>query len=309
MKSKRRAIVVVLGALLVGGAAFYLHFSQSRSIGNGPAGPTVLSPAFGKPWTDREVLLVGLGDSVTAGIGARKGHSYFDLLVTNPPDEFEEMRGVCLGAVLPNLQFTTLAVSGSTSLEHAEQQIPKIPAVGSNTLGMVVITTGGNDLIHNYGRTPPRDQAMYGATLEEAKPWIAGFTQRLDGMVADLEKHFPAGCEIFIADIFDFTDGQGDIQRTGLPAWPDGMKILAAYNDAIHKLAQKDPHVHIVGMHDAFLGHGIHCAQFWSSHYDPRDPHYWYYVNLEDPNERGYDAIRRLFLIEIEACYEKILGE
>lgn len=28
-------------------------------------------------------------------------------------------------------------------------------------------------------------------------------------------------------------------------------------------------------------------------------PHYWYYVNLEDPNERGYDAIRRMFLIQI----------
>ncbi len=27
--------------------------------------------------------------------------------------------------------------------------------------------------------------------------------------------------------------------------------------------------------------------------------HHWYYTNLEDPNERGYDAIRRLFLIEM----------
>ena len=48
-----------------------------------------------------------------------------------------------------------------------------------------------------------------------------------------------------------------------------------------------------------FLGHGIHCTQFWAEHYHPDDPHYWYHVNLEDPNERGYDAIRRLFLLEI----------
>ena len=34
-------------------------------------------------------------------------------------------------------------------------------------------------------------------------------------------------------------------------------------------------------------------------HYDALDPHYWYYANLEDPNERGYDAIRRLFLIQM----------
>jgi len=29
------------------------------------------------------------------------------------------------------------------------------------------------------------------------------------------------------------------------------------------------------------------------------DPHCWYYTNLEDPNGRGYDALRRLFLIEM----------
>lgn len=245
------------------------------------------------------MLLVGLGDSVTAGFGARKGYSYFDLLVTNSSDDFPEMRGISLGAMLHNFHFTNLAVSGSTSREHAEAQIPHLPTVGSNTLAIVVMTSGGNDLIHNYGRTPPRDQAMYGATLEEAKPWIADFEKRLDGIFENIKAHFPGGCEIFIADIFDPTDGVGDIARTGLPPWPDGMKILAAYNDVILRCAQKHPYVHLVPMHDLFLGHGIHCAQFWSGHYDAHDPHYWYYVNLEDPNERGYDAIRRLFLLKI----------
>ena len=26
---------------------------------------------------------------------------------------------------------------------------------------------------------------------------------------------------------------------------------------------------------------------------------YWYFMNIEDPSERGYDAIRRLFLLEM----------
>ena len=39
--------------------------------------------------------------------------------------------------------------------------------------------------------------------------------------------------------------------------------------------------------------------QFWRKFYRAEDPHYWYFENLEDPNERGYDAIRRLFLIEM----------
>jgi hypothetical protein len=52
-------------------------------------------------------------------------------------------------------------------------------------------------------------------------------------------------------------------------------------------------------MYAAFLGHGIHCRKFWGAHYRFGDPHYWYAPNLEDPNERGYDAIRRVFLNEI----------
>jgi len=303
VKSKRFLVVVFFGVFLICGAAFYVHFWLSRPIGNGPAGPAISRDAFSKTWSNRQVLFVGLGDSVTAGFGARKGYSYFDRLANNPPDEFDDLRGICLKAVLPNLHYTNLSVSGSTSMEHAEKQIPRLPAAGSNVLAIVVMTTGGNDLIHNYGRTPPRDQAMYGATFEEAKPWVAEFGQRLDSVVARLEKHFPAGCEIFLADIYDPTDDQGDIQHTGLPAWKDALKILAAYNDIIHKLAAKDPHVHVIDMRDCFLGHGIHCTQFWTKHYDSKDPHYWYYSNLEDPNERGYDAIRRLFLVQIEKTF------
>ena len=48
--------------------------------------------------------MVGLGDSVTAGFGARKDYSYFDRLLSNPTDEYEPMRGIHLRAVFPTLQ-------------------------------------------------------------------------------------------------------------------------------------------------------------------------------------------------------------
>ncbi len=47
-----------------------------------------------------------------------------------------------------------------------------------------------------------------------------------------------------------------------------------------------------------FLGHGIHCTESSFALYQPKDPYYWYAWNLEDPNTRGYDSIRRLFLME-----------
>jgi lysophospholipase L1-like esterase len=284
----------------------YQHFWLSRPVGSGPAGPAVPHEPFATNWSTRGVLLVGLGDSVTAGFGARKGYSYFDLLLANAPDDLADMRGICLRAVFPKLQATNLALSGSTSAQHAEKQLPRLPPADTRTLAVVVITTGGNDLIHNYGKTPPREQAMYGATWAQAQPWIANFERRLETMLDQVTGRFPGGCEIFLANIYDPTDGLGDADAAGLPPWPDAMRILAACNDIIQRAATKRANVHLVNLHEAFLGHGIHCRQFWRKFYRAEDPHYWYHENLEDPNERGYDALRRLFLIEMAKQVERL---
>ena len=137
---------------------------------------------------------------------------------------------------------------------------------------------------------------MYGATLAQAAPWIAAFEARLDSMLGKITASFPGGCEIYLADIYDPTDGVGDAPSVYLPAWPDGLAIHAQYNRAIAACAQSHPNVYIVPLHKVFMGHGSHCRQFWRSTYVPDDPTYWFFENIEDPNDRGYDAIRRAFL-------------
>jgi lysophospholipase L1-like esterase len=245
-----------------------------------------------------------LGDSVTAGLGARKGYSYFDRLLENPVDEFEDMKGVHLGRVFPSLRATNLAVSGTTSREHLERQMPRLPESPSNELVVVVFTTGGNDLIHNYGRVPPRADGMYGATYEQAVSWIGAFEERLEEMIGRIRTAYPDRCQIFLANIYDPTDGVGDIEKSGMPPWPDGLRIHADYNRILAACAGRHANVHLIDLHAAFLGHGLHCTQIWREHYRSEDPHYWYYINLEDPNERGYDAIRRLFLNAMAKVFE-----
>jgi lysophospholipase L1-like esterase len=298
-QGKRLAVILGIGATLVGLILAAKHFYIDRPVGEGPAGPDVPQQLFTSVWTDRNVLLLGLGDSVTAGYGASPGHSYFDRLVANPPDEWADVKGRCLASVLPNLATKNLAVSGTTSLQHAHDELSQLAESYPDTMGIVVMTSGGNDLIHDYGRSPPREGAMFGATLEQARPWIDAFEKRLGSMLDRIHATFPAGCHIFIANIYDPTDGVGDSTMAGLPPWPDGLAIHKAYNDIIARCAADRSFVHLVDMHAAFLGHGIHCTQFWREHYQPSDPHYWYYENLEDPNDRGYDAIRRLFLLKI----------
>jgi lysophospholipase L1-like esterase len=300
MTRRRRLVwLLLVGVGLIGAAAAYVEFHFHLPEGTGPAGPPVPAEPFQRPWTQRRVLLLGVGDSVTAGFGATRGHSYFDRLIANPADEFEDMRGRSLTPVLPNLASRNLAVSGSNSLQHVRWVAEKLEQQSGDVFGLVVMTSGGNDLIHWYGRTPPREGALYGATPAEAGPWIANFEDRLVEMFTLLAARFPGGCRIFIADIYDPSDGRGDPGSAGLPDWPDVLPVHAAYNQALRRAATRHASVRVVPMYNAFLGHGIHCRKFWTAHYRAADPHYWYASNLEDPNDRGYDAIRRVFLNEI----------
>ncbi len=308
-RALRLTVLVAAGLLLVAAAMAYRHFWLSLPMGEGPAGPAVAHEPFSKTWTGRKVLLLGVGDSVTAGWGVPQTHSYFGRLAANPEDESPDMQGICLSAVLPNLNTNNIAVSGSTSLEHIDHIRDRLETQPSDVLGLVVMTTGGNDLIHSYGRMPPKEGAMYGATMEEARLWIASFEERLSQMIDLLEERFPGGCHVFLADIYDPTDGIGDAANAGLPPWPGGVAIHRAYNEVIRRLAAERESVRLVPMYEAFLGHGIHCRQFWSEHYRPDDPHYWFASNLEDPNIRGYDAIRRLFLNEMVKLSEQLKQE
>jgi lysophospholipase L1-like esterase len=301
--------LVGFGVLFVFAVPFYIEFFLRRPVGEGPAGPSVDTAAFksGTAWTQDPIMLVGIGDSVTRGLGAKNAsHSFFNRLHTNPDDEFDDMQGKCLSAVFPNLQRINLSVSGSTSLDHERLVSEELsnalePLLDPETKGIVVMTTGGNDLIHSYGRRAPKEGAMYGATLDQAIPWIEKFEQRIAAMFDSIDNQFKAGCQIFVGDIYDPTDGVGDAPSIFLPPWPDGLAIHARYNQSIRRVADERDFVHVVPLHQTFLGHGSHCRQFWRANYDSSDPSYWFYSNIEDPNDRGYDAIRRVFLNEIVA--------
>ena len=296
------------GLVLIAAVLGYRHYWLGRPIGSGPAGPVVAREMFAKVWSDRRVVLLGFGDSVTAGYGATPGHSFFDRLVNNPPDEFADLSGLNLSVVLPKLEANNRGLSGSTSLEQLDFVLPKISNYDDETFGIVVMTTGGNDVIHNYGRTPPREGAMYGATLEQAQPWITNFEERLETILNRIRERFPGGCHFFLANIYDPTDEDGDTLNAGLPRWPEGLRVLKAYNEVIARCADRRDDVELIDMHREFLGHGIHCRQFWHRHFQANDPTYWYFDNLEDPHDRGYDAIRRLLLIEMGRVLPKRLA-
>jgi hypothetical protein len=101
-------------------------------------------------------------------------------------------------------------------------------------------------------------------------------------LLEGVEERFPGGCEIFLANIYDPTDGVGDLENAPLPLppWPDGLAALGRFNRHLAEAAAARPHVHLVDLHAAFLGHGFHCHDRRLPHYRPADPHYWYFDTL-----------------------------
>ncbi len=276
---------------------------RTRPMGTGPAGPAIATEAFQEQWLDKPVVFVGIGDSITRGLGAPMYLTYFPLLINNDDAFYPDMAGKDLSHVMTIQSYRNYAQDYTVSQEHIDRQLAKTPQYDETVHGIIVITSGGNDLIHDYGRSEPQHDAMYGCTYKQGQEWCELLKNRLDTLLTGVMQKFPGGCDIFFANIYDPTDGAGDPQTMGLPRWRACVKVLGLTNQKIAELCEQYPNVHLVDIHSEFLGHGIHCDEFWRKHYHKDDPHFWYYYNLEDPNLRGFDAIRRLFLQEMVRVY------
>lgn len=280
------------------GLRLYLAF-RPLPMGDGSAGPAIALEPFERTWSEDKIVFIGIGDSVTKGLGARKRHCYFELLQNNDDEQYPDMVGRDLNKVFVQLESHNYALNYTITQEHIDGQLSKLPRYPANVKGIVVVTSGGNDLIHDYGRSSPVDGAMYGCNYKQGVEWTANLKGRLRTLLEGIIEKFPGGCEIFFANIYDPTDGVSDPQIIGLPRWRNAVKVLALANEKIAQLCQDYENVHLVDIHSEFLGHGLHCTESWRKHYHKDDPHFWYFQNLEDPNRRGFDAVRRLFLAEM----------
>jgi lysophospholipase L1-like esterase len=297
-------LCLLIIALFCGYVGWRLYNAvRVRPMGTGPAGPAIAAEPFQKQWLDKPVVFVGIGDSITRGLGANMKHTYFPLLMNNDDAFYPEMAGKDLSHVVTIQSYRNYAQDYTVSQEHIDRQLAKIPQYDESVHGIIVITSGGNDLIHDYGRSETKPDAMYGCTYQQAQEWCELLKTRLNTILMGLIGKFPGDCDIFFGTIYDPTDGVGDPQTMMLPRWRDCVTVLALANQKIAELCEKYPNVHLIDIHSEFLGHGIHCDEPWRKHYNKDDPHFWYYYNLEDPNLRGFDAIRRLFLREMISVY------
>lgn len=249
-----------------------------------------------------DLHVVGFGDSVTAGYCASPGRDYFSLLIDNDDAAYPGYTGRDLDSHFTTVTASNYAISGSTSCDYSSSELlwwlswdPDLQSPG-----ILVITLGGNDLLHNYGHTPPAECAAFGASYDEARGWAKRFQERMISFINVYKSLAPAPHHIFIANIYDPTDGVGDIHNApvSLPAWDDGLDVLALYNETLDTIAAETGAT-LIDLHSEMLGHGIHYDDPATPSYDTYDPSYWYCSNLEDPNDTGYHHIREAFWKQI----------
>ncbi|MEM3586015.1 MAG: SGNH/GDSL hydrolase family protein [Candidatus Jordarchaeaceae archaeon] len=238
---------------------------------------------------------VALGDSMLIDYYAGgPGWGAASLLYRNLDNVYPDWKGKDLATLYVGIKEYNLTSDGATTDTVLNWQLPKVPT-GENQFTIIIMTVGGNDLLHHYGVSEERGLKL---SYEMQKKLL-----RIITILQDSEK-FPEPARIYIGNIYDPSDGLGEgLEKEGYSPWPDGLKVLSHWNKRIEEVA-KERGLTLVDIHRHFLGHGLNYNNPKCKYYDAKDNSTWLKLGIE-PNARGAHEIRKLFWKEIYKDYLK----
>ena len=207
-------------------------------------------------------LLLGLGDSLTRGVGDHSGQGYFGIIQKKWRHHF------------PRSQSINLSVRGQTS-QHLRDQLKKAHIREFvKEADALVITIGGNDLFHgseDLEKTDPQ------AILERENR----FRKNLVSILSDIQRLNPVGSVYLLSLYNPFADLKGNELTS---------KIVADWNHTLTATAQSFPQVTVIPVYDLFLKHPE--TYLYSDHFHPNQQGYrqiadrlWQVMTLESPEE------------------------
>ncbi|WP_018349194.1 SGNH/GDSL hydrolase family protein [Longispora albida] len=220
------------------------------------------------------MFYAALGDSMSIDdYAGGPGRGAASLLYRNDDHRFPAWAGRDLATA--GFRFAYLARDGATSADVLEHQLGRLP---SEPLGLATLTMGGNDILVRYGDTAA---AMAG---------LDAFVARGDAILHTLRQRL-GDCPLLVNTIYDPSDGAGAIPEAGLADWPEGLTVIAAYNEKIRELGSAHGAV-LVDLHALFTGHGLMTGNPAQLEAEPSNHDLWY-CGVVEPNAWGAHAIRR----------------
>lgn len=169
-------------------------------------------------------LLLGLGDSLTRGLGDEKGLGYFGMV----RDELKQKH--------PSLQASNLAVSGQNSTQLREQfakpQVQKLIQEAK----WITITIGGNDLNRSSGGLETMNISK---ANESKKTYLANLQAIFQGI-----KSLNPQANLFIFGLYNPYGDLGQNEVTN--------QLVKEWNESLLQLVAKYPFIVVVPTFDLF---------------------------------------------------------
>ncbi len=286
-----------------------------------PFMPTIGSHCLGTNHQDITGIerVVFLGDSVTVGTPptlsgdvyrARLADSLASRFGIDPPNLLWKSANPVDGisGVMESGAFASCARWGARTddLLGAGNQLEEcFPASARDQRTLVIMTMGGNDVaaITNDG--------VDGVPIADLWDEVHLFVQYMEDAVHWLKEpgRFPSGVFVVFANMFEFTDGTGDVtacpsaELAGFGAPWDDPSILAAmvvYAEEQYMRIAVETDSDMIFMLEEFCGRGF-------NHDDPSAPCYrgpgtplWFDLTCIHPNPDGHRAIADMFMAVVD---------
>lgn len=190
-------------------------------------------------------MLVGLGDSLTKGVGDSKGLGYFGLVK-------EDLRAKATQPV----SAVNLAVSGQTSSELAKQiQQTQVRSIVKEA-DWITLTIGGNDLFRSSGRLEKIDE-------QAAEKSRIIYEKNLTFILSEIRKLNP-DARIYLFGLYNPFGDLAEEKRSS--------RLAAEWNETMHKVSSQYEQVVVVPTFDLFQLQPN--AYLYSDHFHPNEQGY-----------------------------------
>lgn len=193
------------------------------------------------PIVEKDRLLVGLGDSLTRGIGDEKGLGYIGIVHAQ------------LQKKAPNskILLTNLAISGQTSSDFMEQLKQKQVQQLIQQADWLPLTIGGNDLKASVAN-------FQSINLKQAEENRKRFEKNLDAILTTIRTH-NRQAPIFLFSLYNPYIDLADQELTS--------KLVLEWNETIQRIGQQHANIIVIPTFDLFQLQPKHYLA--SDHFHP----------------------------------------
>ena len=261
--------------------------------------------------------VVFLGDSVTVGTPPTQGKDFYrselaDILVerfglTPPNDLWKQANPIDGVALLKDSgDFSSCSKWGARTDDFVGQTEDCFPPDLMEKRTLVITTMGGNDLASiakDGANGKPIDEVM-----ADAEKFIQLQREAVQWFVDDPNK-FPNGVFVVFANIYEFTDGTGDLMScpaAGLGGFdkpwqdPQQLKDLVLWINEQYMSVAVDTQTDMIFLLENFCGHGFKAGDPSSPCYRGPDNKTFFDLTCIHPTPDGHGLVKDLFTAVID---------